>query len=615
MTYRRNICPVAAITIFLMQCFAYRVALATEPQRVLFIYNSVGYAEVVTRNIRAELQQRSPHPIETYFAPFSAARGSDQSVSARYADYLGSLFPDQRLELAVAVGSPAMRFLREHGRHIFPSTPMLAIVEESRAPATPERNETIVTSYLDLAGAIENILQLLPDTTSISIVIGNSPLEQYWLAKERLAFQPFASRISFRWLNDLSFDELLKRASTLPPRSAILFNSLFSDALGRAYDDHEVVSKLHTVATAPIFTFDVSDFGEGIVGGPWPSTEEVSRNYASVALRILGGEALGGLKIPGIANGPPKFDWREMQRWSISESRLPPGSEIRFREPTAWQQYQTQILVAVAALLIQSTIIWGLLIERHRRRVAEQLSRDRLADIVRLNQITTAEAMSSSITHELKQPLSAIMTNAEAAKRLLIADPPDIDEVREIVDEIITADQRADEIITHMRQLLKKKPEVEYKVFDINDVAESVLRILSFEAKRKKVFLETEPAPGPLPVRADPVHVRQVLLNLGVNAIDAMMSCSPDKRRLVIRTAPVGQSDVMVSVLDRGPGLPEDRIQNIFQAFVTTKDQGTGLGLSIARTIIETYGGKIWAENRPEGGAAFRFTLALARQS
>ena len=193
-----------------------------------------------------------------------------------------------------------------------------------------------------------------------------------------------------------------------------------------------------------------------------------------------------------------------------------------------------------------------------------------------------------------------------------VADP-DIAQARETIADILTADRRADEIITHLRQLLKKKPEIEYTVFDVNEVAESALHILSFDANKKGVLLKTEPAPEPLPVRADPIHIRQVLLNLGVNAIDAMMSYPPDKRRLVIRTAPVGESEVMVSVFDTGPGFLEDRAQNLFDPFVTTKDQGSGLGLSIARTIVEAYGGKIWAENRPEGGAAFRFTLALAR--
>jgi hypothetical protein len=297
MPCRRCIVSVAALT-FCLLFFACQATLAAGPKRVLLIYNSVGYAELVARNIRAELEERSPGLLETYFAPFPAARAADETVPVRYADYLAALFPDQRLDLAVAVGSPAMKFFRQHGRAFFPTTPMLAIVEERRVPPDLGAGETVVTISIDLVGAIETILRVLPETNNVSVVIGNSPGEQYWLARGRLAFEPFAGRVSFRWLNDLSFEEILKHVAMLPPRSAILFINLLRDAVGVAYSDHEVVAKLHDVATAPIFSFDDTDFGQGIVGGSWPSTQDLSRDYADVALRILRGEALGGLK-PG----------------------------------------------------------------------------------------------------------------------------------------------------------------------------------------------------------------------------------------------------------------------------------------------------------------------------
>jgi signal transduction histidine kinase len=118
---------------------------------------------------------------------------------------------------------------------------------------------------------------------------------------------------------------------------------------------------------------------------------------------------------------------------------------------------------------------------------------------------------------------------------------------------------------------------------------------------------------GAIPARADQVHLEQVLLNLATNGMDAMSTCAPDFRKMSIQTALVGTSDVEVSVLDSGTGIPNDRLKNIFETFYTTKPEGTGLGLSIARTIVETYGGKIWAENRNAGGAVFRFMLPLAK--
>jgi signal transduction histidine kinase len=116
-----------------------------------------------------------------------------------------------------------------------------------------------------------------------------------------------------------------------------------------------------------------------------------------------------------------------------------------------------------------------------------------------------------------------------------------------------------------------------------------------------------------LPVRADKVHLQQVLLNLAMNAMDAMSGCRGDRREIALQTALASRSEVEVSVADSGPGIPKDKLKDIFETFYTTKQYGTGLGLSIARTIIETYGGTIWAENRTGGGAVFRFTLPLAK--
>ena len=409
----------------------------------------------------------------------------------------------------------------------------------------------------------------------------------------------------------MSFDELLKYAATLPPRSAILFNSLFSDALGGAYDDHEVVSKLHAVATAPIFTFDVSDFGEGIVGGPWASTEEVSRNYANIALRILAGEALQGLKTPGIFNGPPKFDWREMGRWGISESRLPPGSTIYFRDPTAWEQYRWQITATALVLLIQSALIVALFQQRHRRRVAEVQTRQRMAELAHMNRFATAGELAASIGHELTQPLAAIHINAKAAELMLNSPSQSLDEFKDIVVAIMKDDERASEVLRHLRGLLKKSV-FQPEDIDLNETVNEVFAFISVLANARGVALNYVPAQRKLRVRADRIQLQQVVLNLAMNAMDAAEH-QPRERRRVIGRAQAGKGkSVVVSVLDFGQGISDEGLLRVFDPFFTTKEHGMGVGLSIARTIVEAHGGRIWAEQRPGGGAIFFVSLPLA---
>jgi signal transduction histidine kinase len=183
----------------------------------------------------------------------------------------------------------------------------------------------------------------------------------------------------------------------------------------------------------------------------------------------------------------------------------------------------------------------------------------------------------------------------------------------EILADIRRDDQRAGEIIKHLGGLLRKKSQAELKEFDLNEAVRGAINFLDPEAQSRGVVLNVSQAQAALPVRADAVHLQQVILNLALNGMDAMLNCVPGSRKMTLETALVGQTEVEVSVADTGTGIPKDKLVNVFDTFFTTKPQGTGLGLSIARTIIETYGGRIWAENKLGGGAVFRFTLPLAR--
>ena len=296
-----------------------------------------------------------------------------------------------------------------------------------------------------------------------------------------------------------------------------------------------------------------------------------------------------------------------------AKSRLPPGSEIRFREHGLWAQYRWQLIAIAAAMLVQAVGITWLLLERRRRHRAELESRRRLLEVIHLNRTAAAGVLSASFAHELNQPLGAILSNAETAEALLSANPPDLDQLKEILADIRRDDQRAGDIINHLRGLLRKTKDAELQEFDLNEAVRDAARLLSPEATTRGVVLGVSQAEAALPVRADEVHLQQVILNLAMNAMDAMLNCVPGSRRMRLETALVGAAEVEVSVSDSGCGIPNDKLKDVFETFYTTKPQGTGLGLSIARTIIETYGGRIWAENRTGGGAVFRFTLPLAK--
>jgi signal transduction histidine kinase len=608
---RSRVILVAVVLLFAMTGEAF-----SEPKRVLLLHSfgrDFAPWNEYARTIREELGRQSPEPTDIFEASLATARFAEHEEGP-FVDYLRALFVKRRLDLVIAIGAPAVDFLQRHRQQLFPSTPMLITALEQRrvalAALTP--NDAVVATTIDFAGAVENILRVLPETDNIAVVTGDSPIERYWVAQMRDELKPFNNRIVFTWLKDLSLDQMIKRVAALPPRCAIFFVILSVDAAGVPHEGAKALRQLHAAANAPIFSHGDVFFGDGIVGGPLISIENVGRQAAGVAVRILGGEAPGSTKIAPIGYATPKFDWRELQRWNISESRLPPGSEVYFRVPGMWEQYRLQMTAGLAALLLQAVIISWLLVERRRRYLAQAEATSRRREVVRLNRFTTANVLSSSIAHELNQPLGAILSNTEAAQMLLKANPPDLTQIGEILSDIIRDEQRAGEIIVGLRNLLNDRKEAKLQALDLNDTVPELVKIVTPEVVRREITLRTILAPEPLSVRADPIHMQQVIINLVMNGMDAMEG-APRPHNLTIRTrrnAEYGVAEVRVS--DSGSGIPEENLTHIFDPFVTTKQQGTGLGLPIARTIIESYGGTIWAENR-QRGAMFCFTLPLVR--
>ena len=596
--------------------FAMTGAAFSEPKRVLLLHSfgrDFAPWNEYARTIREELGLQSKEPIDIFEASLATARSADVEEGP-FVEYLRALFSKNQLDLVITIGAPAVNFLQQHRSRLFPSVPAVHTgLEQRRVPLNAlTANDTVVAVSIDLTRAVGSMLELLPETSSVAVVIGNSPIEKYWLGQMREAVQPYESHVAFTWFNELSFEEMLERAAVLPSRSAIFFVLLSVDAAGVAHEEGKAMARLHAVASAPMFTHSDAFFGQGIVGGPLSIVANVGRRAAGVAVRILGGETAGEIKTPPIEFGTPKFDWRELQRWNISESRLPAGSEVHFREPGLWEQYRPQVMAVVAALLLQAVIISWLLVERRRRHFAEAEATSRRREVVRLNRVTTANVLSSSIAHELNQPLGAILSNTEAAQMLLKTNPPDLTQIGEILSDIVRDEQRASEIIVGLRNLLNDRKEADLRALDLNDTVPELVKIVSPEIAKRGVILRTALTPDALPVRADPIHVQQVIMNLVMNGMDAMEG-EPGPRNLTIRTRRNAEYDVAeVRVSDSGKGIPEDNLTNIFDAFVTTKPQGTGLGLPIARTIVESYGGTIWAENRHRG-AVFSFRLPLAR--
>ncbi len=344
------------------------------PVRRVLILHSFGrdFApyNAASSGFRTELARQSEAPIEFLEASLEIARFAEGGSETPFVEYLRVLFADRPPNLLVPFGGPAMNFLQRHRDSLFPGVPLLvgAVDQRLLRRANLGDNATAVGVSLDFPGIVENILRILPATTNIAVVIGNSPIERFWLEELRRDLQPFTDRVQFTWLNELSFESMHKRLAELPPNSAILYAILLVDAAGVPHEQERALEVLRGDSKAPIFGLFDSQLGGGIVGGPLYPSQELGHQATRLALRILNGESPGSIRPTLLGPGTPVYDWRELKRWQISESQLPRDSVVQFRESTLWQRYKIAILGAVGLFILQAALIFVLLAERKRRR-------------------------------------------------------------------------------------------------------------------------------------------------------------------------------------------------------------------------------------------------------
>jgi signal transduction histidine kinase len=587
-----------------------------EPKRVLILH-SFGrdfrpWSEY-TRGIKAELDRQSRRPLDIQEHTLLTARFNDPGSEDPFVDYLRSLYFSRQPDVVLSIGAPAAQFIQKYRARLFPEAPMVLTAIEQRQVnrGLLTDHDTVISVHNDFSVFFASILRVLPDTKEIAVVIGASPLEKFWLDEVKREAKPFEDKVKFVWYADLSFEEILQRASALQPHTALFFHLMSVDGAGVAHEGDVALRSLHTVANAPIFSYQGAFFGRDTVGGPMHSVAELSRLAADATIRILGGEKPSNIKVPPIGFASPKYDWREMQRWRISESNLPPGSEILFREPGIWETYSWQLALIAGVIFVQGALISGLLHERRRRRLAEVQSRQRLSELAHLNRYSVAGEFTASIAHELNQPLGSILTNAETAELMLKGSSPNLDELREILADIRRDDQRASEVIRRLRSVLKKTP-FEMRDIYLNATVREVIGFITAVALGRNIELKCVSTSSDLRVKGDPVQLQQVVLNLIINAMDAISGAESEVREVTVTTSPSG-AVAEIRIGDTGPGIATGDLKNVFNPFFTTKPQGMGMGLAIVRTIVEAHHGQVSAENRLSGGALFTIRLPIAR--
>jgi signal transduction histidine kinase len=524
-----------------------------------------GFRDVVTKEARSHTT--------LYTENLDLSRFSGAAYEQSLQRYLKEKYEDRPIGVVVTVGAATLELVLRWRGELWPKSPVVfALVDEldfARLKPPPDVTGTIVK--LGLADSIGVARVVVPELKTIAMV-GDQWDRQVVFRNWKDELPTAAADLNVVEIVGQTMREIRSRVAELPEDSVILYSAVYSDGEGTFYPPSTALGLIAEKARRPIVVAAETFLSPGGIGGYVLVPSLIGADAARQALRILDGEQASSMPAAVTGAVRPIFNWRQMQRWKVNASDLPAGSEIRFREPTFWEQYRWQSIAIGTVMLVQAVLIAVLLHERRKRLYAEGESEHRMSELAHVSRQATAGELSSSIAHELKQPLGSILTNAETAELILNSPSPDFTELKEILEDIRRDDLRANEVIRRMRSFLKRTP-YETKEVDLNGLARGAFEFLSIQASARNVALYLRESPETLRVRGDPVQLQQVIINLVVNSIDAMANI-PYGRTVIGRTEKNGGASAEISISDSGPGIPQEKLNHIFDPFFTTKEQG-----------------------------------------
>ncbi|MBK7991446.1 MAG: GHKL domain-containing protein [Comamonadaceae bacterium] len=415
----------------------------------------------------------------------------------------------------------------------------------------------------------------------------------------------FSGRVRPEFLSGLPTSTLKQRLAQLKDDTVVLVAGYFRDGDGRDFTPREAVLRLVAVSGAPIYGVLNPSIGTGVVGGYMLDFRALGRLTAQAVNDHLHGthlaQAPAASAMPNVLN----VDWRQVRRWEgIDNGAIPDTAVVHFREPGLWEAHRLEVLLAVCVVLLQTGLIAGLIVERRRRKLAVQAEQKQRFELVHASRVAVVGELTGAIAHEINQPLGAILTsNAEAAEMILASGARRPDELRQILADIRRDDLRASEVIRRLRGLLAKH-QVENQRFNLNEAVGDVTSILRAEARRRGATLEILLPNPAVTMVGDRIQIQQVLINLVLNALEAVAELPEPRRRVSVEVEKTA-GRVTLLVRDRGTGIAPDQMPRLFDSFFSTKSTGMGLGLSIVRTWWR-HGGRVTAENRVDRGAVFR---------
>ena len=592
------------------------VAQALEPKRIVVLYwdnkdfpGNVRFEE----SFKTRLQLGQRQDMEYFPEYFEISRFPEEKHISGFRDYLRAKYANRSVDVVVASADGPLNFLLKYRSEIFPNTPIVFVANDPPTPdtlatwpgATGIHYKNSYRETLDLA------LRLQPKADHV-FVVSASPQHDRRYERAAQAELTGYEDIDITYLTDLSLQDLIATTRSLPANSVVLF--VWQQALneqGKLLESYEVLSRIAPEASAPIYGFGTVVLGSGIVGGYLQGPEMNGAQVAELTERILNGTKAREIPVER-AKRVPMFDWRQLRRWNIAESGLPPDSVVRFKELTFWELYKWRIVGTFALLVLQTAFIAVLLVERRRRRRAKEALDLLNAELEERIAARTAalnaksrelETFAYSVAHDLKAPLRGI----DGYSRLLLEDHAAEldDEGRAFLQTIQGSTEEMSQLIDDLLEYSRlERREFKADRVELGPLIVTVVEQKKREASEATIDFVVNVNGGSVVV--DPNGLTQALRNYLDNAVKFAGKVSTP--RIEVGSKETEQNH-LIWVRDNGVGFDmkdHDRIFNIFQRLNPGEEYpGTGIGLAIVRKAMERMNGRAWAESQPGHGATF----------
>jgi signal transduction histidine kinase len=558
------------------------------------------------------------HNMHIEFLNFEKLSSADYPKSKF--DLINEKYRNITLDLLICYGKKALEILNENAdSHLLNLPTITTDLDFSKYGYPLDLNLNKKTLRVGLKFNIEktilSALELFPAASSIYFISGVSAFDKRMLSVSVQAANAINTGKDIKVINDLSMDEILKRVRVIPDNSLIFIPVFVTDNNLVPYYNPEAIKLISHETKVPVIILSDMGMGNGSIGGYLLSFSKAGLFIGKSAIDILNGKEPNLITVSESDYYEYIFDWRELKRLNLLGSKsLPEGSKILFEEIKPMDKYKWFGGVGLLFIVLQSILIAALIKLNKRQKLMTQkiidtesrynrfLHEDRS---LRLGQLT------ASLSHELNQPFTAILSNAQAGINFINSNQATPELLKEIFQKIVDNDKRGASVLSSIRGMLKLEIREKEKT-DLNYLIEEVVTVFEGEASKLSTKLFVQLKDTPIYVLADKIQIQQVILNLIFNASQSMER-SDTKNKTIDITQSVNDEDIVVSIRDYGNGIDESILAKVFNPFVTSRSEGMGIGLPICRSIIEDHGGKIWAENLPEGGAKFSFSLKMMK--